>query len=333
MAGQRIKRIKRRGAGWTGKDSGATDGSEQTMVNDPLIGAHMSIAGGLSNALLRGQELGCGTIQIFTKNNNQWKAKGLTSKEAKKFSDHQRETGISPVLGHTGYLINLASPEKNVYSMSRNSMLVELKRAEMLGLPYLVMHPGAHLGSGEGRGIQRVIDSLDWLHDRTRGYTVRILLETTVGQGTSIGYRFEHLAQIIKRTKESQRLGVCLDTCHVFAAGYDIRTKRMFDATFRSFDEVIGLSRLMAIHVNDSMRGLASHIDRHQHIGQGEIGLEAFRLLMNDERWSNVPKILETPKAGGNEKDIQNLHVLRTLLKGRPGSRRRESSLTGIGNF
>ncbi len=330
MAGQRIKRI---GSDRTGKASGTTNGLKQTMANYPLIGAHMSIAGGLSNALLRGQELGCRTIQIFTKNNNQWKAKGLTSKEARRFLDHQMETGISPVLGHTGYLINLASPEKDVYSMSRDSMLVELKRAEMLGLPYLVMHPGSHVGSGEGQGIQRVIDSLDWLHDRTRGYEVKILLETTAGQGTSIGYRFEHLAQIIEGTEESQRLGVCLDTCHIFAAGYDIRTRRAYDATFVGFEKVVGLSRLMAIHANDSMKPLASHVDRHQHIGQGEIGLEAFRLLMKDERWNHVPKILETPKEGGNEKDIQNLHVLRTLLKGRPGSRRCESSLTGIRNF
>jgi deoxyribonuclease-4 len=333
MARQQIKRIKRAGSDWTGRTSAAAKWSEGTMSRNPLIGAHMSIAGGLSNALLLGQELGCGTIQIFTKNNNRWKARKLTSKEASKFLDHQTKTGISPVVGHAGYLINLASPEEDAYNMSRDSTLVELKRAEMLGLPYLILHPGAHLGSGERQGIQRVIESLDWLHGRTRGYAVKVLLETTAGQGTSIGHRFEHLAQIIDGTEESQRLGVCLDTCHIFAAGYDIRTKRTYDATFREFSELIGLSRLLAIHVNDSMKGLASRVDRHQHIGKGEIGLEAFRLLMNDERWGRVPKILETPKEGGNEKDIQNLSVLRTLIKGLPGSRRRESSLTGIWSF
>ncbi len=280
-----------------------------------LIGAHMSIAGGVFNAPLYGQQVGCSTIQIFTKNNNQWKAKELTAEDAKKFFDSQRETGIAPVIGHNGYLINLASPKEDVYQLSLDAMLIELKRAELLRLPYLVMHPGSHLGSGEKKGISKIVRSLDWLHQKTKGYKVKILLETTAGQGSALGYRFEQLAEIIEHVKDSDRLGVCYDTCHAFAAGYDIRTSRAYEETFNEFDSVVGLSRLRVIHVNDSLKVLGSRVDRHQHIGEGNIGLEGFRLLMNDKRWEQVPKILETPKEGGTERDIKNLKVLRQLVE------------------
>ncbi len=280
-----------------------------------LIGAHMSISGGVFNSLLLGKELGCTTIQIFTKNNNQWKAKELTPEDAKKFFENQRKTKISPVVGHNGYLINLASPKEDLHRQSLESMLVELRRAEFLKLPYLVMHPGSHLGSGEKEGIRRIAHSIDWLHQRTKGYKVKICLETTAGQGSSIGHRFEHLAEIIERVKDKKRLAVCYDTCHTFAAGYDIRTKKAYDATFKEFDNIIGLSRLKVIHVNDSLRDLGSRVDRHQHIGEGKIGISGFRLLMNDRRWEKVPKILETPKEGGTARDIKNLKVLRSLVK------------------
>ena len=280
-----------------------------------LIGAHMSISGGVFNSLLFGEELGCTTIQIFTKNNNQWKAKEITPEDVKKFFENQKKTEISPVVGHTGYLINLASPKENVYNQSRESILVELKRAELLGLPYLVMHPGSHLGSGEKDGIKKIARSIDWLHRKTKGFKVKILLETTAGQGSAIGYRFDHLAEIIEWVKDSKRLGVCYDTCHTFAAGYDIRTKGAYEATFKEFDKVVGLSRLKVIHVNDSLKDLGSRVDRHQHIGEGKIGLAGFRLLMNDKRWEKIPKILETPKEGKTARDIKNLSLLKSLVK------------------
>jgi len=264
------------------------------MTRKLLIGAHMSISGGVFNSFLRGEEVGCATIQIFTKNNNQWKAKELTSEDVKKFRESQKRTGISPVVGHNAYLINLASPKEDVYKLSMEAMLIELNRAELLGLPYLVMHPGAHLGTGEKEGIRKIARSIDTLHQKTKGFRVKICLEMTAGQGSAIGYRFEHMAEIIDEVQESERLGVCYDTCHTFAAGYDIRTERTYEATFKEFNKIIDLSRLKVIHLNDSLKDLGSRVDRHQHIGEGKIGLEGFRLLMNDKRWEKIPKILET---------------------------------------
>lgn len=280
-----------------------------------LIGAHMSISGGVFNSLLFGKELECTTIQIFTKNNNQWKAKELTPQDVQKFFENQKESQISPVVGHNGYLINLASPKEDIHDLSLQSMLVELQRAELLRLPYVVMHPGSHVGSGEKEGIRKIARSIDWLHGKTKGFKVKICLETTAGQGSAIGHRFEHLVEIIRQVKDSDRLGVCYDTCHTFAAGYDIRSKKSYEATFKEFDKVIGLSRLKVIHLNDSLKDLGSRVDRHQHIGEGKIGLEGFRLLMNDKRWEKIPKILETPKEGGTARDVRNLNVLRSLVK------------------
>jgi deoxyribonuclease-4 len=285
------------------------------MEKKLLIGAHMSISGGVFNAILAGEELGCTTIQIFTKNNNQWRAKELTSAEVDKFFEHQKRTGISPIVGHNGYLINLASSKDDIFALSKESMLVELQRAEKLGLPYLVMHPGSHLGTGEKEGIKKIAGAINWLHQKIPGYEVKICLETTAGQGSNLGYKFEQLAQIIGLVKENQRMGVCYDTCHTFAAGYDIRTKKAYQDTFKEFDKVIGLGRLKVIHLNDAVKDLGSRVDRHAHIGEGKIGLEGFRLLMNDKRWEKIPKILETPKEGGTAKDIKNLSVLRSLVK------------------
>jgi deoxyribonuclease-4 len=285
------------------------------MTKKLLIGAHMSISGGVFNAFEHGEEVGCATIQIFTKNSNQWKAKELTSEDARKFRESQKKTGISPVVGHNAYLINLASPKKDVYDLSMEAMLVELERAELLGLPYLVMHPGAHLESGEKEGIKQIARSVDKLHQKTKGFKVKMCLETTAGQGSTIGSRFEQLAEIIDRVEESERLGVCYDTCHTFAAGYDIRTKKTYEETFKLFAQHIGVQKLKLIHLNDSLKDLGSRVDRHQHIGKGKIGLEGFRLLMNDKRWEKIPKILETPKEGGTAKDIENLKLLRNLVK------------------
>ncbi len=285
------------------------------MERGLLIGAHMSISGGVFNAILSGEELGCTAIQIFTKNSNQWKAKELTQGEVDEFFRHQKRTKISPIVGHNGYLINLASPKEDVFAMSKQAMLVELERAEKLGLPYLVMHPGSHLGTGENQGIEKIASAINWLHQRTEGYRVKICLETTAGQGSNLGHKFEQLAEIIQRVRENQRLAICYDTCHTFAAGYDIRTKSAYQATFKEFDSVIGLSRLKVIHVNDALKDLGSRVDRHAHIGLGKIGLEGFRLLMNDDRFEKVPKIIETPKEGGMAKDKKNLRVLRSLVK------------------
>ena len=285
------------------------------MEKKLLIGAHMSISGGVFNAILAGEELDCTTIQIFTKNNNQWKAKELTQADVDKFFEQQKRTEISPIVGHNGYLINLASPKEDIFAMSRESMLVELQRAEKLGLPYLVMHPGSHLGTGEEGGIKKIAGAINWLHQKTKGYKVKICLETTAGQGSTLGYKFEQLAEIIELVKENQRLGVCYDTCHTFAAGYDVRTKKAYQNTFNEFDKVIGLSRLKVIHLNDAIKDLGSRVDRHTHIGEGKIGLEGFRLLMNDKRWEEVPKILETPKEKGTAKDIENLNRLRNLAE------------------
>lgn len=280
-----------------------------------LIGAHMSISEGLYKAFLRGKEVGCTTIQIFTKNSNQWKAKDLTEEEILKFKETQKETGINPVVVHDSYLINLGSPEKELLQKSREAFLVELKRCEQLSIPYLVMHPGSHLGAGESEGIKQIAESLNWAMENTKGYQTQVLLENTAGQGTNLGYRFEHLAEILEQIEEKARFGVCLDTCHTLAAGYDIRTEEGYHKTLDAFDQIVGLARIKAFHVNDSKKGLGSRVDRHENIGEGCLGLDVFRCLLHDKRFSKIPKILETPKDKKNEaeSDRKNLNRLREL--------------------
>jgi deoxyribonuclease IV len=277
-----------------------------------LIGAHMSIAEGFFNSLYFGKEVGCTTIQIFTKSANQWKAKELTDEDVDKFKLAQKETGISPVVGHDSYLINAGTSDKELLQKSRETLLLELTRAEKLGLPYLVMHPGSN--PDEKIGIKRIAESLSWVHSKSKNFKVKICLEATAGQGSSIGYKFEQIAQIIDSAEESQRIGVCYDTAHTFAAGYDIRNKKVYEATFKLFDKVIGLNRLKAFHINDSKKDFGTRVDRHEHIGKGFIGLEAFRLILNDKRFEKIPKILETPKEDGWDK--KNLTTLRSLYKG-----------------
>ncbi len=277
-----------------------------------LIGAHMSIGGGFFNSLYSGKELGCATIQIFTKSANQWKAKELTSEDIDRFKQAQKETGIVPVVGHDSYLINIGSGDKELLQKSREALLLELTRSEKLGLLYLVMHPGSN--PDEKEGIKRIADSLSWVHSKSKNYKVKICLETTAGQGSSIGYKFEQIAQIIDLTQEDERLGVCYDTAHTFEAGYDIRDKKVYEKTFKLFDKIIGLNRLKVIHMNDSKKDLGSRVDRHEHIGKGFIGLEAFRLILNDKRLEKIPKILETPKEENMDK--KNLTILRNLYKG-----------------
>jgi deoxyribonuclease-4 len=277
-----------------------------------LIGAHMSIAGGLHRALERGQQVNCRTIQIFLKNSNQWNAKPLTEPDLKLFRENQRKFDIRPIVAHDSYLINLASPNPDLYQKSLNAFIEEIKRANFLGIPYLVLHPGAHVGSGVEAGVSRIAAALNQALDSAEP-SVMILLENTAGQGSTLGHRFEELAAIVEQIKDSNRIGVCLDTCHAFAAGYDIRTQEGYEATMDEFNRLIGIERIRVFHVNDSRKELGSRVDRHFHIGKGCIGLEAFRLLINDPRFLKIPKILETPKGTGTQEDEQNLATLHSL--------------------
>ncbi len=275
----------------------------------------MSISGGLHLAFERGVSVGCATIQIFTKNNNQWKAKPLTDEEILLYKSAQKKFKIKPVAAHTAYLINLCASNKNVLEKSRIAFTDELRRCEMLGIPYLIFHPGAHTGAGESEGIKKIIESLNLSHQETKNFKVKSVLETTAGQGSSIGYKFEQLREIIDGVDNSERMAVCLDTSHVFAAGYDIRNEIVYNKTMTEFNNIIGLKKLAVIHCNDSKKELGSRVDRHEHIGKGSIGKEAFRLIMQDDRLAKIPKILETPKGTELKEDKMNLAVLRKLAR------------------
>jgi deoxyribonuclease-4 len=283
----------------------------------PLFGAHMSIAGGCHNALLDARAHGCETVQLFTKNANQWQARDLSDDEVRTFRRTLRETGLRWATAHDSYLINLASPDDVLYQRSIEAFVDELCRAERLGLRYLVTHPGAHVGSGEEAGLARVAEALNRVHDRCPGFRVKVLLETTAGQGSTLGHRFGHLARVRELVKQRRRIGVCLDTCHVFAAGYRLWPEDEYEKTLAEFDRVIGLASLRLFHINDSLKPLGSRVDRHAHVGRGEIGLGPFRLLVNDPRFRDRPMILETPKADGAQKDMDavNLATLRGLIK------------------
>jgi deoxyribonuclease IV len=283
-------------------------------ISPLLAGAHMSIAGGMHRAFERGLKAGCRTIQVFLKNSNQWKAKPLTEQDRKLFREAQRKSGIRPVMAHDSYLINLASPDIFLRKKSIDAFIEEMERANFLGIPYLITHPGAHVGAGVEAGITRISDSLERALEIVEP-PVAVLLENTAGQGTSIGCCFEHLAAIIEKIPDSDRVGVCLDTCHLFAAGYDIRTEKGYETTMRDFDRLVGLRKIRAFHVNDSKKDLGSHVDRHAHIGEGCIGLEGFRRLVNDKRFVRIPKILETPKGPDLAEDIMNLATLKKLLE------------------
>ena len=281
-----------------------------------LIGAHVSISGGLHKAFPLAADIGCTAMQIFTKNANQWNAKPLQEKEIQQFKAAWAASGIRMIVAHDSYLINLASPDGELLEKSRSAMRIEVERCEQLGIPYLVMHPGSHVGSGEEAGLRRVAESFDAIHRQTSGYQTKILVETTAGQGTNLGWQFEQIARIFEHVAQPERLGVCFDTCHAFAAGYDIRTEAAYRQTMAEFDRIIGLARLNAIHVNDSVKPLGCRVDRHEAIGKGHIGLDGFRWLMNDPRLADIPKILETPKGGDPvASDQENLSKLRALLE------------------
>jgi len=282
----------------------------------PYFGAHMSIAGGYFKAILAARELNCEAVQIFTKNNNQWAGKPLSEEDIRLFRDNWGESKLRVSMAHNSYLINLASHDETLWRKSVDAFAIELERAEALGLNFLVAHPGTPVDGDEEDGLVRVARGLDEIHRRCPGFQVMVLLETTAGQGKSLGHRFEHLAELIKRAAEPDRLGVCLDTCHVFAAGYPLAPEKEYRSTMRAFDRIIGMERLRAFHLNDSKKPLGSRVDRHDHIGLGCLGLEPFRLLVNDKRFRRHPMILETPKEGPNDKnmDTQNLRILRDLV-------------------
>jgi deoxyribonuclease-4 len=279
-----------------------------------MLGAHMSIQGGLDLALQRGQDAGCDAIQIFSKSSNQWRAKPLQAEEIARFKKKRDETGVTPAMIHSSYLINLCTPKDEDWHKSIDAFYIEMERAEALEIPYLVLHPGAHLQSGEEAGIARAAQALNKLHERAEGFQMKILIELTAGQGTCIGHRFSHVGGILEQVKEDSRVGICFDTCHVFAAGYDFRTREGYEETMALFDKEIGLSRLCAFHINDCKKELGCRVDRHDHIGQGKMGLAPFSHLMNDARFAGLPMILETPKGADCEEDKVNLATLRGLI-------------------
>jgi deoxyribonuclease-4 len=296
-----------------------------TIPKRPL-GAHMSIAGGVDQAPGRGEAIGCTAMQIFTKNSNQWAAKPLSDEMAERFRQQVAGSGLTHVVAHDSYLINMCSPDDALWRRSIDACVDELERCARLGVPWLVAHPGGHMRRGEEYGIERMAQAIDLIHDRVPVAASSLALETTAGQGTIIGYRFEHIAAAIQLTREPDRIGVCLDTCHIFAAGYDIRTAAGYKRTMQEFDATIGLKRLKVVHVNDSKKDLGCRVDRHEHIGKGFLGLEAFRHLMNDPRLNDVPLILETPKDESCREDVENLSTLLRLVKpgsttGRPAAR------------
>jgi deoxyribonuclease-4 len=279
-----------------------------------LLGAHMSVAGGHALAIERATAFNMTACQIFTKNANQWNAKPIAPEGAESFRAQVAASEIGFVVAHDSYLINLASPDDTLWQRSVAAFGDELQRCAQLGVPWLVTHPGAHMGTGVDEGVGRVARGLNRLFDELPDLDVTVLLETTAGQGTSLGRSFEELAMILALVEDQTRVGVCFDTCHVFAAGYDIRDPEVYATTMQAFDDSIGLERLRLFHLNDSKKGLGARVDRHEHIGEGELGREAFRLLLNDERFAGHPGILETPKGDEGEEDRRNLATLNGLV-------------------
>ena len=287
-----------------------------------ILGAHQSIAGGYHRAVEKAHDTGCHCVQLFTKNNNQWRAKAITPSEAERFRSTMDELGITWSLAHDSYLINLASPDQTLWRRSIDAFIEELRRAAILGIPDVVTHPGACTSSTEAAGIRRVVDAINEIHAQTRDLGTECLLETTAGQGTALGWRFEQFAAILDGLHEPDRLGFCFDTCHVFAAGYRLAPKRAYQATMREFDRLIGLKRIRAFHLNDSRRELGSRVDRHEHIGLGKLGSEPFQLLLADRRFRRIPMYLETPKGqrNGTDWDTINLRTLRRWAGGSPSA-------------
>jgi deoxyribonuclease-4 len=289
----------------------AHSSSRQSKI---LLGAHMSIAGGAHQALARARSIQCTAMQIFVKNNMQWFARPLDRREIRAFLEHPQRAELPVVFAHANYLINLAATNPQFHANSIRALAEELIRADQLELPFLVLHPGAHLGAGEEAGLKQIVASLDRVFRTIPRIKTRVALETTAGQGSCLGHTFEQLAYIIEHVRQPERLCVCLDTAHVFAAGYDMTTAADLKKMFRQFDRTIGQNQLVALHLNDSKTGKGSRVDRHEHIGRGRIGLEAFRFIMRAPRFQKIPKVLETPKGKELREDVENMQTLRSLL-------------------
>ncbi len=277
------------------------------------FGAHMSTGGGVWKALERGRGINCEVVQFFVKNNMQWFGKPHAPADLAQYANELNQCGFSCVFGHTGYLINLGAAASDNRDKSIQSLIQEIQLATDLGLPFLVMHPGAHLGTGEEAGFKQIVAGLNEVFRATKTSPVRIALENTAGQGSCLGHKMSHLASIYEAVEQPKRLGVCLDTAHFFAAGYDIRTEKGWNAALDELEESVGLKEVLAFHLNDSKTDLGSRVDRHAGIGQGKIGREAFRHIINDQRFTNHPGCLETPKGKDLKEDVENLAILRSL--------------------
>jgi len=281
-----------------------------------LLGAHMSIAGGLEKAIEQGDSIGCTAIQLFTKSNRQWHAKKITEQECELFKQTWKDARyVQAIVAHCSYLINIGAASKEVEKKSVKSLALELDRCERLGIPHLVLHPGSYTGGEEESCLAQIAANIDVVLEEVPGKS-KILIETMAGQGKTVGYLFEQIAAIRKMVKNKRRVGVCVDTCHIFAAGYEFSTPSTYKAMWRDFDKVIGMGHLKAIHMNDSEKGLGSRVDRHADIGKGKRGLEPFRLIMNDPALYDIPKVLETPKRDLDD-DVRNLKVLEKLMTGK----------------
>lgn len=282
------------------------------MKKQLLLGAHMPIGGGIFKSIEIGESIGCTTIQLFTHSNRQWRLKPLTQEAIKQFKETQKTSSITITVAHASYLLNIGSANKAMRNTSTKTLFDELERCDELGIPYLVLHPGAYTSSTIEDCLKHIIEQINDIFEKRSGKTM-LLLENTAGQGTLVGSKFEELAYIRRGVYKKSRLGFCFDTCHAFAAGYDFSTEKKYEDMWKDFDDIIGLENLHVFHINDSKKELNSHVDRHELIGKGHIGLEAFRLIFNDPRFYDVPKILETPKLSIKE-DIKNMEVLKSLL-------------------
>lgn len=284
------------------------------MTQRLLLGSHMSISGGVHTAFDRGMRCGCTTMQVFVKNNNRWAGPPVAQRDIENYKNASAKSTITPVVAHAAYLINLCADDPRVLERSRTALQDELQRCELFGILGVIVHPGSHVGRGEAAGVRRIAESLNSILGNTRGFQSLIILETTAGQGTALGFRFDHLRRIIDLLEQPSRVAVCADTCHLYAAGYAIHTDAGWEDAWREFDHVLGFARLAAVHVNDSQKGFGSRVDRHEHIGKGMMGLGAFRHLMNDPRFADIPKILETDKSEDLHEDIENMTLLRSLV-------------------
>ena len=297
-----------------GKNSGDKALPSLHLPRGVLLGAHTSTSGGVAQAIGRAQACGFTAAQIFVKNNKQWFAPPLTDEESARFRAERKASGIY-FFAHNSYLVNLASQDPEMFSTSVRAMTAELERAEALDLPFIVMHPGSHGGAGEEAGLKRIAQGLDEIVRATAGFRCRMALEVTAGQGKSLGYKLEHLGWLIDAVSDEKRFGICLDTAHLYAAGYNVRTSEGYQETMAQVKKLFGFRRVLGLHLNDSKVPLGKRVDRHEHLGEGEIGLDCFKWIVQDPRWASTPKVLETPKSEDMHEDVENLTKLAPYLQ------------------